>query len=270
MLGWHQRIVVLMVVLTFTSWFAAGVAVAQPKTAGALGPGDIVRITVFQNPDMATEARVSDTGTVTFPLLGGVQVSGLTTVQAETRIAEGLQKGGFIVNPQVSLYVLQSRSRQVSVLGQVGRTGRYPMDEASTKLVDLLSTAGGSTGADVVTLMRKSGNAYNKLEIDVPEMFLTGDMSKNIELENGDIVFVQRAPVFYIYGEAARPGAYRVERKMTVRQAVVIAGGLTLRGTERDIRVYRRDTADKIQQITVELNDPVLQDDVIHVRQSLF
>lgn len=269
MLGWHGRTVMGFMVLLL-GWFVSGMALAQQKNPGALGPGDIVRITVFQQPDMSTEARVSDTGTVTFPLLGVVQVSGLTTVQAEARIAEGLQKGGFIVNPQVSLYVLQSRSRQVSVLGQVGRTGRYPMDEASTKLVDMLATAGGSAGADVVTLMRKSGDAYVKLEIDVPEMFLTSNMSKNIELENGDIVFVQRAPIFYIYGETARPGPYRVERKMTVRQAVVAAGGLTPRATDRDIRVYRRDAADNIQQITVELNDLVLPDDVIQVRQSLF
>lgn len=268
--GWNGRTAIKFFVLFLCGWFANGIAVAQTKNAGALGPGDIVRITVFQQPDMTTEARVSDAGNVTFPLLGSVQVSGLTTVQAESLIAEGLKKGGFIVSPQISLYVLQSRSRQVSVLGQVGKTGRYPMDEASTKLVDVLATAGGSAGADVVTLMRKSGEGYVKLEIDVPEMFLTSNLSKNIELENGDIVFVQRAPMFYIHGETVRPGAYRVERKMTVRQALVLAGGLTPRATDREIRVFRRDAADNIQQITVELNDYVLQDDVIHVRQSLF
>lgn len=270
MQGWRWHTAMMMVVMLFAHWLAVGPAIAQQKTAGALGSGDVVKITVFQHPDMTTEARVSESGTITFPLLGGVSLVGLTPVQAETRIAEGLKKGGFIVNPQVNLYVLQARSRQIAALGQVARTGRYPMDDVSTRLLDLLSTAGGSVGADVVTLMRKSGDGYVKHEVNVPEMFLTSDMSKNMELENGDIVFVQRAPVFYIYGETARPGAYRVERKMTVRQAVALSGGITPRGTERDIRVFRRDAEDNIRELTVQLNDPVQQDDVIHVRQSLF
>ena len=238
---------------------------------GVLGTGDIVRITVFQQPDMTTEARVSDAGTITFPLVGVVSVRGLTLAQAETLIADGLRRGNFMNDPQINVYLLQARSRQVAVLGQVVRPGKYPMEESTVRLTDVLSLAGGSNGSDTVTLVRNNGAGQPvKMEIDVPQMFLEKDMSKNIEMLNGDIVYVQRAPMFYIYGEVARPGAYRLERKMTVLQALALAGGLTPRGTERDVRIHRRNAADVVERITVEMTDPVRQDDVVYIRQSLF
>jgi len=240
------------------------------ESNAVLGVGDVVRITVFQNPDMTTETRISEAGTITFPLLGTVKVAGLTPSQAERSIATGLQKGGFVVQPQVNVFLVQLRSRQVPVLGQVNKPGKYALEEASTKLTDLLALAGGSSGSDTVTVMKKSGNGYEKIEIDLPELFLKGDLSNDLQLSNGDIVYVQRPPVFYVYGEVARPGVYRLERKMTVMQALATAGGLTPRGTDRDIGITRRDDKDQIQRVTTNLSDFVRQDDVIYVRQSWF
>lgn len=242
----------------------------QAKPGVVLGVGDVVKITVFQAPDMTTETRVTEAGTISFPLLGTVRVAGLTTTEAEARIAEGLKKGRFVVQAQVNILVLQTRSRQVSVLGQVARPGKYPIEEANTKLTDLLALAGAGIGSDVVNVMKNGGGKYKKIDVDIPALFLTGDLSKDFELGHGDIVYVQRAPVFYIYGEAARPGAYRLERKMTVMQALALAGGLTQRGTERDIKVYRRDASDTVQPLVLDLNDVVQQDDVIYIRRSLF
>lgn len=235
-----------------------------------LGVGDVVKITVFQNPDMTTEARISEAGTITFPLLGAVRVAGMTPAQAERSIADGLKKGGYVVQPQVNVFLVQLRSRQVPVLGQVNKPGKYPLEESSTKLTDLLAMAGGSTGADTVTVMKKNGNGYKKVEVDLPELFLKGDLSSDLQVSNGDIVYVQRPPVFYVYGEVARPGVYRLERKMTVMQALATAGGLTPRGTDRDIGITRRNESDEVQRINTGLNDLVRQDDVIYVRQSWF
>ena len=235
-----------------------------------LGVGDVVKITVFQNPDMTTEARISEAGTITFPLLGAVRVAGMTPAQAERSIADGLKKGGYVVQPQVNVFLVQLRSRQVPVLGQVNKPGKYPLEESSTKLTDLLAMAGGSTGSDTVTVMKKNGNGYKKVEVDLPELFLKGDLSSDLQVSNGDIVYVQRPPVFYVYGEVARPGVYRLERKMTVMQALATAGGLTPRGTDRDIGITRRNESDEVQRINTGLNDLVRQDDVIYVRQSWF
>src|SRR5258706_9535768 len=115
----------------------------QLQSREALGEGDSIRITVFQNPDLTTETRISERGTITFPLVGEISLAGLTPVDAEARIADKLIKGKFVLKPQVSLNVIRVRSRQVSVLGQVARPGRYPLDDTSSNLTDILALAGG-------------------------------------------------------------------------------------------------------------------------------
>jgi polysaccharide biosynthesis/export protein len=237
-----------------------------------LGEGDSIRITVFQNPDLTTETRISERGSITFPLVGEVSLAGLTPAGAEARIAERLIKGKFVLKPQVSLNIVRVRSRQVSVLGQVARPGRYPLDDTSANLTDILALAGGvsPTGDDNVTVMITRSGKTAKLEINVPTMYRTGDLSRNLELENGDTIFVQRAPVFYIYGEVQRAGSYRLEQAMTVMQALSVGGGVTPRGTDRGLKIRRRASDGKFQTIDARLTDPILADDVLYVRESLF
>jgi polysaccharide biosynthesis/export protein len=238
----------------------------------ALGEGDSIRITVFQNPDLTTETRISERGTITFPLIGEVELAGLTPAQGESRIARRLVEGKFVLKPQVSLNVVQVRSRQVSVLGQVARPGRYPLDGNSSSVTDLLALAGGitPTGDDNVTVILSRDNKIEKLEVNVPKMYTTGDLSSNIQLQSGDTIFVQRAPVFYIYGEVQRAGSYRLEPGMTVMQALSVGGGVTARGTDRGLKVRRKAADGSFQTIGVELTDRLLPDDVIYVKESLF
>src|SRR5262252_685577 len=247
-----------------------GAAFGQSRES--LGAGDSVRITVFQNPDLTTETRISDQGTITFPLIGEVALAGLTPARAEARIAEHLVKGKFLVRPQVSVSVVQVRSRQVSVLGQVARPGRYPLDDTSANLTDILAVAGGvsPTGDDKVTVTMKRDGKVVKLDVDVPAMYRTGDLSKNIRLENGDVIYVQRAPVFYIYGEVQRAGSYRLEPSMTVMQALSVGGGVTARGTDRGLKIRRRGADGALHAVDARLTDLVQPDDVVYVRESWF
>jgi len=247
-------------------------ATALGQSREALGGGDTVRIAVFQNPDLTTETRISERGTITFPLIGEVVLAGLTPAGAEARIAEQLIKGKFVLKPQVSLNVTQIRSRQVSVLGQVARPGRYPLDDTRSNLTDLLALAGGisATGDDSVNVMVTRDGKTAKLDINVPTMYRTGDLSRNIRLESGDTVFVQRAPVFYIYGEVQRSGVYRLEPKMIVMQALSVGGGVTARGTDRGLKIHRKTPDGNFQRIDARLTDLVEPDDVIYVRESLF
>jgi len=237
-----------------------------------LGEGDSVRITVFQNPDLTTETRISERGTITFPLIGEIAIAGLTPAGAEARIAGQLIEGKFVLKPQVSLNVIRVRSRQVSVLGQVARPGRYPLDDTSSNLTDILALAGGisSTGDDKVTVMIARNGKTAKMDIDVPTMYRTGDLTQNIQLENGDTIFVQRAPVFYIYGEVQRAGVYRLEPAMTVMQALSVGGGVTQRGTDRGLKIRRRTPTGELHAIDARLTDTLQPDDVIYVRESLF
>lgn len=245
---------------------------AQDVAREVLGAGDSIRVTVFQNADLTTETRLSQTGTITFPLIGEVALGGLTPAQAGSRIAEHLRRGNFIVNPQVSVAVIQVRSRQVYALGQLTRPGNYVLDDTGSRLTDILTLAGGinATGADRVTILSENGGKPVRREIDVPAIFRDGDTSSNIQLQNNDIIFVERAPVFYIYGEVQRAGAYRLEPDMIVMQAMSLGGGLTPRGTERGIGIHRRLPNGQFTRIAVSLTDPVRAGDIVYVRESLF
>src|SRR5581483_2026395 len=97
-----------------------------------------------------------------------------------------------------------------------------------------------------------------------------GDMSLNVEIENGDTIYVQAAPVFYIYGEVQRAGSYRLEPNMIVMKALSLGGGLTPRGTERGITIHRRMPDGTVRKIEAKLFEPVQPDDVIYVKESLF
>lgn len=235
----------------------------------SLGTGDMVRVTVFRNPDLTTEARVSERGTIVFPMIGEVPVAGLTPSQAGARIADKLRSGKYVVNPEVTVSIAQVNSRQVSVLGNVNKPGRYPLDALNVKLTDLISTAGGiaPTGSDLVTIVSQKGT---KTDVDLEAMFRNGDLTKNVELQPGDTIYVHKAPMVYVYGEVQKGGAYRVEPNMTVMQAIALGGGITPRGTERGIKLSRRDAKGEVHRIDVSLNDTVRPDDVIYVRESLF
>ncbi|HEV2227949.1 MAG TPA: polysaccharide export protein EpsE [Steroidobacteraceae bacterium] len=252
--------------------FVAIGAAAPAPAPELLGNGDSVKVTVFQNPDLATEARISERGSITFPLIGEVVISGLTPDGAAARIADRLVRGKFVINPQVSLTVQQVRSRQVSVLGEVGKPGRYPLDDVSNSLTDVLARAGGISGEgdDSVVVVRTQNGKETRTAIDVPEMYRTGDMSHDMRLENGDVVYVKRAPQFYLYGEVQRAGAYRLQPQMTVMQAISVGGGVTPRGTLRGLQVQRRTADGQVRTVGVRPTDAVHADDVIVVRERLF
>jgi polysaccharide export outer membrane protein len=249
---------------------AAAPTMAQPRET--LGPGDAVRVIVFQNPDFNTETRLSERGSLVFPLIGEIQFTGMTPAQAGSKISEELKRGKFINNPQVTVQLVTVRSRQVAVLGEVAKPGKYPLDDNSSRLTDILALAGGvtPTAADTVTVLVSRGSKLEKREVDVAAMARDGNLAANFQIEGGDTVYVQRAPMFYIYGEVQRAGSYRLQNNMSVMQALSVGGGVTLRGTERGIKIHRRNGDGKIHKVDVQLTDPVQPDDVIYVRESLF
>lgn len=249
----------------------AATAAAQTRDF-LLGPGDLISIKVFQNPDLSVEARVSEAGTLSYPLVGELKVSGLTTSDVGALIAKRLQDGNFVKRPSVTVGIAQFRSLQVSVLGQVARPGKYPLEQSVNRVSEVLAVAGGVTpvGADTLWLIRQEGGTEQKIEIDLPAMMRAGDVSKDVVVKNGDTVFVPRAPVFYIYGEAQRPGQYRIERDMNVTQALAVGGGPTTRGTDRGVRLSRRDAKGELVTREANPNEPIMPDDILQVRERLF
>ena len=246
--------------------------VAPPAADYRLGPGDAIGVQVFQSPDLSVDARVSENGVISYPLVGSVQLGGLSIAEAEQKIADELRRGGFVRSPQVNIILRQVRGNQVAVLGQVNRPGRFPLETFNTRVSDMLAAAGGVTpgGDDVLILTgQRQGQAFRRV-IDIPGLFLNQKPEEDVVLSGGDTLYVNKAPVFYIYGQAQRPGPYRIERGMTVMQALAQGGGPTARGSQNRLMLHRRDAAGKVIETVPQLTDTVRPEDVIYVRESIF
>lgn len=255
---------------------AAGAVTAAPAGPAApadyrLGPGDQIRVQVFQNPELSLEARVNESGTVNYPLVGQLQLGGLTVMEAEQRIAKALQQGNILKAPQVTINVATVRGSQVAVLGEVQKPGRFPLETTNVRVSEMLAAAGGVTqngDERVVVTGTRNGQPFRK-EVDVRALF-AGQSGDDVTLQAGDTLFVAKAPTFYLSGEAQKPGNYRVERNMTVQQAIAAGGGITNRGSMNRIRITR--TQPDGRQVTLEprLTDVVQPGDVLVVRESIF
>ena len=198
--------------------------------------------------------------------------NGQTTKQ-DYDLRELLSRGNADSNPKVyGDDIIYVNTREVSVLGQVNRPGKYSVIGGVRTVLDFLSQAGGisSGGADKIIVITKRDGHLVKHEIDVDQLYRNGDTSTNFELANGDSIYVPRVPVFYIYGEVQRPGAFRLERNMTLAQALSTGGGLTPRGTERGMKIKRMDKSGAIITIDAKVNELLQVDDVVYVGESLF
>ena len=253
---------------------AAGFAAAQDASRSGdyrLGPGDSIKVQVYQNPELSMELRVSESGVINYPLVGNLQLGGLTVTEAERAIAQGLREKDILKAPQVSINVATVRGNQVAVLGQVQKPGRFPLETTNVRVSELLAAAGGVTkdGDDrVVVTGTRAGRPFRK-EVDVQALF-AGNATDDVVVQPGDTLFVAKAPSFFLSGEAKQPGNYRVERNMTVQQAIAAGGGITNRGSMNRVRITR--TQPDGRQITLDprLTDVVQPGDVLVIRESIF
>jgi polysaccharide export outer membrane protein len=261
-----------LLAICFVCALGFGVAPASAEPEYLLAPGDILKISVFKNPDLSLDVRVSESGAIGYPLIGTVPVKGLTLPAAEGKIAQMLRDGGFVVNPQVNILLTTGFGNLVSVIGEVNKSGRYSVDSAGGHVSGMLAASGGvaSTGGELVSVSGiRNGKPFRR-DIDIVKMASTGNTADDIELNGGDTVYVNRAPMFYIYGQVQKPGQYRLERGMTVIQALATGGGVTGKGTQRGIVRHRRDANGKVKEEGVSMDDDVQDRDVIYVKESLF
>ena len=254
-----------LLLLALCSLLLAGLVQAEEYL---LGPGDVLRVSVYGQQDMTSEVRVSESGFVSFPLIGLVKAA----AGLELKIADALKKGGFVNKPEVSALITQFRSKQVSVLGQVNRPGKFNL-ESSSNVADLLALAGGTlanVAADEIVLIQQRNGKTIRKSIDLLALFNQADLSLNEKVDNGDVIFVPRAPMFYVYGEVNRPGVYRLERGMSVAQAIAAGGGLTARGSDSRLQVKRHNDDGKLATNSIQLDDALRIDDVLVVKERVF
>jgi polysaccharide export outer membrane protein len=255
-----------------TSVQAASPEAVAPRKLLVLGPGDSVAIAVYGQPDMNSTVTVADDGTMPMALVGAVQVNGLSPSEAERRTEKALVDGKYLVAPHVTITVVQSRSQRVSVLGEVGTPGRYPI-ESNTTIFDLLAQAGGAkdTSSNVVFLLRSDGaGKVERIPIDLKALADGRGSPPTWSLKGGDSIMVPRAPQFYIFGEVNAPNMYRLEPGMTIVQAIARAGGVTPRGSNSRFELKRKDANNVEHVVKAKLSDPIMADDVIRVKESIF
>ncbi|MCX5815327.1 MAG: polysaccharide export protein [Proteobacteria bacterium] len=252
-----------------------------------VGPEDTIKITVWDHEDLTKEFFVSRDGWFSFPLIGKVYADGLSVGDLEKKIVEALS-GKYIVNPQVSIFVTQVKSKVVYVMGEVGGKlfgagkgpGSYPLT-GRTSLLEILSVAGGPTAdaASEIIIVRPKVKRNmpvpiedaRKDEITTINMkkLLEGDLSQNILLEPNDTVYVPKAEFFFASGEVMKPGKFVLEKGLTVLKAIATAGGKTNKAAINRTRIIRVKGGER-KEFRVTLDEMVLPEDIIVVPESFF
>jgi polysaccharide export outer membrane protein len=228
-----------------------------------IGPGDVLKITVWGHEDLTRSAVVAADGRMPFPLIGDVPVASLTPTQLEVRLRERL--GEYVVAPQVTVVVQEYRSQKVFVLGEVEKPGTYALtSQTQATLLDILSQAGGpskTAGRQIIVVRFPKSDApvapgaagSQTLKANLKSL-LDGDNRENIVLESGDTIYVPKLTSFFVLGEVKRPGAFSLEKDTTTLEAITLAGGFTERAAPSVARVLRKRADGNQETVTLDLS----------------
>jgi polysaccharide biosynthesis/export protein len=217
-----------------------------------LGIGDLIEVSVFGVPDLSTKARISGSGDVYLPLIDYVHLADLTTDEAQELIQKRLEDGGFVRGPHVSIFVDESASQAITLVGEVNHPGPYPAI-GDRRLFDLISAAGGLTdrAGRNVTIERR-GDPSQKVELQLSAN-MTENTQDNVDIFPGDTIIVSRAGIVYVVGDVNHPSGFRIEdNSITVLKALALVGGSTRTSALSKTKILR-ETPNGIQEIPVNL-----------------
>ena len=246
-----------------------------------IGKEDILEIIVWGHEDLRRIMPVSLEGMISFPLVGDIQVAGISAGALEKVIAGKLGEG-FIVDPQVSVTVKEYKSQRVFLMGEVNKPGTYAVTRENSILY-VLSQAGGPTkeAGEEVVIIRPGKPVDRALTIEEAERrreqivqvnlkdVLAGDKNSKIAIRDGDSVIVPKMPFFFVMGEVRSPGKYNLERGTTVLMAISIGGGLTPKAAPSRTRITREQNGRKVE-IRIGMEALVMPGDTIIVPESFF
>ncbi|TAA74558.1 MAG: polysaccharide export outer membrane protein [Candidatus Electronema aureum] len=238
-----------------------------------IGSGDVLSITVYGYDELKTKVRVSETGTIEFPLIGTVQLGGIKTSAASRKIEEMLSEG-YIVKPQVQIYIEEFKSKKVAALGPFNKPGLIELSGPTT-LLELISKAGGlqKDAGETITVTREEvGGGQKNITIEVKKLIDEGDAASNIPILGGETIAVAKGepPVCYLTGQVKKPGAYPWTKNSNVLKMVSLAGGFTGMAAESRIKLVRVTNGKKQVMEEVGMDTLVQPDDVIEVPESFF
>jgi polysaccharide biosynthesis/export protein len=212
----------------------------EPKDY-AISSGDLVWVTIFEAQELNTQARAGSRGTITLPLIGPVEVVGLTTREAERKI-EDLYRAKFLQDPHANIYVQEQHGRKITVVGAVKKPGTFEFP-ARRRLLDALALAEGldEKAGRTIQVRRVADQPENTsiFLVDLEDLVKRGRTELNIEIKGGDVIFVPEAGVVYVDGAVKKPGSYPIKKQMSVNEAIVSAGGLATTAESGDIKLVR-------------------------------
>lgn len=253
-----------------------GLGIIVPQSVAQdymVGTSDILAVTVYDNDDLNTVARVSSEGTIIMPLIGRVPVSGMKVSEVVRQIT-AMYADGYLIEPQVTVFVQEYRSSKATVLGEVNEPGLHEL-QGHISFLEVISKAGGFTNqaGSVATVKRQrmgQGEDPAVITIDLKKLVELGDLSLDIPISNGDRIYVKKAPVFYVSGEVQKPDAYKLDRGTTIIKAITLAGGFTDKAAPTKVKIVRKVNDREEVSERVKMDALVLPEDVIVVPQSFF
>lgn len=241
---------------------APSAVVDTASSAYVLGRDDVIEVGLIGRNDFGGRARIQADGTVQLPFIGKISVADHTTSEAAEMIRTALQKGGYFADPVVSIEVVGYASRYIIVLGNFGNPGMVPINRPY-RVSEILARVGGvrEGGADYIQIRSADGKERKLFIRDLA----TGDSSQDPYVQPGDKLYAPAADLFYVYGEVKSPGAFPVATDLTVRQAIIRAGGVTENGSDKKVDVERGG-----KKIKLDPSAKVQAGDVIKIGERLF
>jgi len=235
-----------------------------------VGSGDVLSIKVFGQENLGTTDRITENGFIIMPLLGPVEVGGLTIPKVSEKLS-ALLADGYLVNPMVNVFVEEFRSKNAVVLGHVNIPGLLELS-GPTNLLQLLSKAGGlkDGSGDIATIKRDYNGKKENIVIDLVSLFEGGVLANNIAIQDGDTVFVSKGGMCYVTGEVDTPGAYPCKDEPTVLKLIALSGGFTGKASKSKVNIVRVIDGKKTIINHVDLQTSLVPDDVIVVPEGFW
>jgi polysaccharide export outer membrane protein len=212
--------------------------------------GDLIQVNVFDSPELSGALRVNSKGEVELPLGGAVQVQGLTAAEAGTAIAARLKQAGILLDPHVTVLIVEYLSQGVTVTGEVRNPGVYPL-LGNRSVMDMIALAGGlnENAGRIASVFHRDSNEVRQIKLNVSEETPKSIADTNFELLPGDTISVSRSGVIYVLGDVGRPGGFLVEHndRLTVLQALALAQGANQTASYGGTQLMRKTENGRLQ-----------------------
>jgi len=235
-----------------------------------IGSGDVLKIDVYDHDDLKKTVRVSNNGSIVIPFIGQVQVGGMSIPDVTKKLTT-LLADGYIINPQVNIFIEEFRSKKAIILGHINKPGIAEL-RGTTTFLEIISQAGGlKDGAgDTATIKRIKDGSQEVLIVNIKSMVEGGDLSQNIPIQDGDTIYISKGGMCYVTGEVDEPDAYPCNNDTTVLKLIARAGGFTGKAAKSSVRIVRLVKGEKTILKDVDHNTSVLANDIIVVPESFF